>query len=1495
MKELILTNIVRLKYVLLTPALLIFLGSTAFAQLSGTKYIGGTTPDYATIKAAIQDLNTQGVTAPGVTFLIRDGVYTEDSLSISTTTSNASAPVIFKPDAGATVVIDVTPPNSTYDFGIAIIETQYVTIDGSNNGTSTRDLTINSLGTTGEKGIWISGASFYTTIKNCNVNAAKDIATPTSSHICIDLRYTGALANPNNALIENNYVKYAYTGIRVEGNTSTDLVEYAVIRNNVADSVANSGIYTWYHDHSMIYGNDINVLRGSSATIYGLYLGSYSSNAKVFQNKVHDINQLSTGTSNTYAIYCSSSSSAGINNIYNNFVYNVNVTSTGTGAVYGIYHSTGNTSIADTIAYNSINLTGTSDGNRLSTAYYKASSTGPTVVLNNIFQNTRLDGTTGNATAIGITTASVSIVSNNNDLYVGTPDAQHHTGRVGTTNYDALADWQSVLGTDANSVVENAPFISASDLHIQTTVPTQLESGGIPISGILSDIDGDIRNISTPDIGADEFNGLPLDLTPPSISYIPLTNTPSITARILYADITDPSGVPQSGLGLPVLYWRINNGTYTTVQGVYVSGDQYSFSFGDGVVLNDTVNYFIVAQDLAGTPNVGAFPSNGAGGFTSDPPAASIPPTDPSSYIIVDQPLSGDYTVGLTLFSRVIGKELTLQKMTRTVIKEVPVKVSDKNLRGIKTAESQADEMTIWGKAGTKTVRTEVTEDYFALMDGNHVYQGPTYLYLTPEESKTFGLDNVAGVYPTVLAAVEDLNLRGVAGPVRFLLNDAEFNEAAPLIIDISSESLPTSTNTITFKPNVGVSSSITVNSANPVFITYNSYITIDGSNSEGGTSRDLTLKNTGTGGLTFFSTASDITIKNTIGYANVSTSPYGYIFSNIANGYALNNWVYKANLAIQSQASSSNIVISGNLLGSDVTADQLGRYGIVLIGTNGFEISFNTVFGIIVSTSGPNYGILLGYNATSGGGAINGSVEANIVHDIINTNASGYGAYGITVSTGGPANDVIFNNVIYHILGTGDNIGTTAWIYNPFGIVITNLSTGLSIYYNSINLYGAGPTYSTPTGSAGLIVDVNCSDINFKDNVIKNEMTGTGLYKAFGIYLRAAVSPFNEIDYNDYYVNSVNPSFTGYFNGEDTTLTQWQAAIGADANTISAAPLFMADEDMRPQENSPLLNAGIPIAGFTVDILGEARNASTPTIGAYENAVILLPAAPSDLTAIGDTNIVDLQWVDNSSNELGFVIERRLGDTTSVNPFEVIDTVAADVQDYMDINVDPLTTYTYRLYAYNAEGVSPYSNIAQATTPVPVELTSFTARVGDNSVSLSWSTATETNNSGFEVQKKIADKWEKVTFIKGKGTTTEKSDYSYTDNFKYQSVSGVVIYRLKQVDLNGTFSYSDLLNVTVDFTPKEYTLYQNYPNPFNPSTKIKFALPFDSRVKISIYNILGELVDVILDEVRSTGYHDIQFNGLNMSSGMYIYTIQARSVDGKRDYSSVKKMMLVK
>ncbi len=1337
MKDHILTPLIRQSFPLLLSLLFLILGSTATAQLSGTKYIGGTTPDYETVEAAITDLNTQGVTDPGVTFLIRSGTYSSsNTLTITTTTGTATAPIIFKPDIGATVIVERTGTTGiVWQLSAGVT---YVTLDGSNTvGGSTRDLTIiNTIpGTT--YGLTALGNNPNCLFTNLIVDAGAGTTANRNSTSSIGIRVHYSGSESNETKIINNQVTNAGIGIRMEGNS---VILNNVISNNVIDNVGLVGIYALYASNTIIAYNNVQVPEGTGTSSYGIQLGSsIQGNFRVYDNVIHNIKSNSTSTSTTAGIagiYLTSTSTGGTpprsGAVFNNFIYDVSYTAaTGTAPVYGIWFSAASpNTYPDTVAFNSISLTGTGDGIRNSAAFaFTSTSTGHKLFLkNNILSNQSLYST-GLAWAIfkNGTQAQTTLTSDNNDLYVGTTSGTRFTGRIGTTDYTTIADWSAAIGGDNASFSELPFFTSANDLHIPNGTSTQLESAGTSLANITTDFDGDVRSITTPDVGADEFAGLPLDLVPPVISYTPLLNTASTGIRTLYADITDLSGVPTTGTGLPMLYWKINEGAYTGVQAVYVSGDQFSFTFGSGVVLNDVVEYYIVAQDLVSTPNVGAYPSTGAGGFTANPPAASTPPTNPSSYIIVDQPLSGDYTIGLSLFNKVIGKELTLQKMTRRIMKEVPVETSAEKSSTKKTSEDQADELSIWGKAGTKTIKTQVTEDYYVLMDGDLIYHGPSYVYLTPEESKAFGLNDVRGVYSTILTAVEDLNLRGVSGPVRFLLNDAEFNESAPLIIDISSENLPTAVNSVMFKPNTGVNSIINVNSANPVFIAYNSYITIDGSNTEAGTSRDLTIKNTGTGGLAFFSAASDITIMNTIGYANSSTSPYGYIFSNITNGYAINNWIYKASLAIQSQAASANIVISNNLLGSDITEDQLGRYGIVLIGTDGFDISNNTVFGIIVSTSGANYGILLGYNSTSGGGAVNGSIAGNIVHDIINTNTSGYGAYGITVSTGGPANDDIVNNVIYNILGTGDNIGTTSWVYNPFGVVVTNLSTNVNIYYNSIHLYGAGPSYSAPTGSAGLIVDLSCTEINFKDNVIKNEMTGTGLYKAFGIYLRPAASPFTEIDNNDYFINSANPSFTGYFNGEDTTLAQWQTAIGQDANSISADPLFMADTDMRPEVNSPLLDAGVPVAGITTDILGDVRDGTTPTIGAYENVLILLPAAPSNLTAVGDTNVVYLQWVDNSNNELGFVIERRLGDTTSVNLFEAIDSVAADVQDYTDYNVEPLTTYTYRLYAYNDQGASPYSSIVQVTTPVPVELTNFTAKLSDNSVRLNWTTATET------------------------------------------------------------------------------------------------------------------------------------------------------------------------
>jgi hypothetical protein len=190
------------------------------------------------------------------------------------------------------------------------------------------------------------------------------------------------------------------------------------------------------------------------------------------------------------------------------------------------------------------------------------------------------------------------------------------------------------------------------------------------------------------------------------------------------------------------------------------------------------------------------------------------------------------------------------------------------------------------------------------------------------------------------------------------------------------------------------------------------------------------------------------------------------------------------------------------------------------------------------------------------------------------------------------------------------------------------------------------------------------------------------------------------------------------------------------------------------------------------------------------------------------------------------------------------------------------------------------------ADDPVPVEITTFTASVSDNNVILQWETASETNNYGFEVQRKsINSEFEVLGFISGSGTTTESRTYFFTDS---KLISGEYYYRLKQLDFDGSFSYSDEIAVEVE-TPAEYALEQNYPNPFNPTTNITFSLAEASVVKMAVYNLLGQKVSVILDEQREAGSHSITFDASELPSGTYFYTIETP------EFRQTKKMILTK
>lgn len=196
------------------------------------------------------------------------------------------------------------------------------------------------------------------------------------------------------------------------------------------------------------------------------------------------------------------------------------------------------------------------------------------------------------------------------------------------------------------------------------------------------------------------------------------------------------------------------------------------------------------------------------------------------------------------------------------------------------------------------------------------------------------------------------------------------------------------------------------------------------------------------------------------------------------------------------------------------------------------------------------------------------------------------------------------------------------------------------------------------------------------------------------------------------------------------------------------------------------------------------------------------------------------------------------------------------------------------------------FDNVEFVHAPIPVEFTSFRASVGDNGVELTWTTATELNNVGFDIERRAADatRFDKIGFVKGQGTTTNVSSYTFVD----KDAAGKLYYRLKQVDQNGSFDFSKTIEVDATKLVK-FELSQNYPNPFNPTTTITYSIPQNIFVTLKIYNILGSEVAELVNGQVDAGIHKVNFNAYNFNSGVYFYTIKAGN------FSETKKLTLMK
>jgi hypothetical protein len=247
-----------------------------------------------------------------------------------------------------------------------------------------------------------------------------------------------------------------------------------------------------------------------------------------------------------------------------------------------------------------------------------------------------------------------------------------------------------------------------------------------------------------------------------------------------------------------------------------------------------------------------------------------------------------------------------------------------------------------------------------------------------------------------------------------------------------------------------------------------------------------------------------------------------------------------------------------------------------------------------------------------------------------------------------------------------------------------------------------------------------------------------------------------------------------------------------------------------------------------------------------------------------------------------------------SDSTFTLINSVYHPDTTCMDRNIQPNSQYYYRATSVDRYGnESDFTNVVEIyINQTPVKLSTFSAHLQGDDVVLEWTTATENNNYGFEIQRSKEDtlSFIKIGFVKGNNTTITPKHYHFIDqNLR----SGNYYYRLKQIDYNGDFEFSIIAQVSNN-TPKEFQLYQNSPNPFNSTTEISYSLPQSCHVELRIYNLNSQCVHQIVNKSQESGFYNITWdgtdlNGIKVASGIYFYQIKALN------FSKFRRMLFIK
>ncbi len=1308
---------------------------TINVPLTGTKTVG-TGMTYTTMTAAINALNTLGVGAGGVIFSLTSGaIFTED-LPVITATGAADRTILFTTSAAGHATIKPTfTSGGGSDAGIAINGGDYITFNGI-------DVIIVSGGNAVEYGYYLYGGAQHCTIQNTTITLL-ETNTSTKAIYSYSTATTAATANSYNHFY-NITSTHTYNGVYLSGSSTSGAEDTdnevgisggTTSIGTIGSSTASTsvyGIYAYYQKNAKIFNLTVITAASTTGSIYGIYTSGSASTIDIYNCQIRALASTSSGyvygiyvtsgtTANIYSNTLRTLSSAGAsvygiytyggttNNIYKNYVYDVTYSGTGSYSANGIYLAGGSTNnvynnmirtinaVASTatpgsagiylssgttenIYYNSILLSETGTVASTFSAALYASSTPTTIDMrNNSFVNKSTTGTssTGRAVAFWKSTASytnIAAVTNNNAYYAGTPSATNPIHYDGTNTYNTLALYKAAIATkDQSSITENVPYISTTNLHLSASTATQLESGGIPITtpiAITGDYDGDtgvdhLRSATTPDIGADEGVFVINDLNPPTISYTALVNTSSASSRTLSAvSIVDPSNVNVTAGTKPRIYFKkktdanafgvANNSTGDGWKWTETAGGATPFDLIIDVIKlrsvpvgGDSIQYFVVAQDLATTPNVGAQPGNGFVGTSVA--AITTAPTTPNSYLIIP------------------------------------------SISGVKTIGS-------------------------------------------------------GGVYSTITEALTVLNSAELVGWVEYHFLDSDYSTRETFPLTINAIAGSSVTNTITFKPATGVSTTITGSNSTAIWNLNGAiYVTIDGSNN-GTTSKDLTIINNSTTAPTinFAGASASNTIKNcNINGANSSSSSaIVYITTTTAGN---SNSILSCDLGSGDTSPAIGVYFTGSFTGGQVVQDcsirgmtsygmyvsnslsngillqtnsirDFGSYGIYLAAGSNVVVNNCEIFGS--STSTLVGGIYLGNNP----GAI---IKKNKIHDIQgSTSATLVGIY-IYGYSGAVMNQQVINNEIYLETGVASTTGSVKGIdYYAFS------ANSCEIYYNSVFIGGTGVTGSTV--SYAFHKRDAATTFKVENNIFVNarsNSTGTAKHYAIGITGGGTTTTTLVLDRNDYLASGTGGVLGVQGTTDASNIAAWRLLSLQDANSIATEPYYnYGSPYLQPYNISPVFGAGTPITGITDDKLDVVRNVTTPAMGAFETGLALVvpnpatPLSPSN-GATGQALGVTLYW----TNDGGYPSTCLLNFGTNLAANNLMSGVDIGlVTSYSPSSLAGGQTYYWQVVPKNSAGgavgcpIWHFTTISSVTPPINVSITQSgaTAIIGWSPVS---------------------------------------------------------------------------------------------------------------------------------------------------------------------------------